>query len=410
MKSKFKINNISGYDVCIVDGGNKYEELLLWFSRGAMNESSDFKGSTHLTEHLLAYLSIDGKCFRDFLSDNNIMTEYKTSYDFMYIYLRGRDKCISNNFFRIFEYLCHGVVYDTDIIKEKRVVHDERALRGSFIRSKIVDRHYKYVWKDNRGDDILGTADSVKLYNSKFFNRIRNEIISSEVLSIIYSGNSGDQISYDFRKIISSVDEETNSLIYDVVEPKKSFCYNETVECKQDSEIKQCTLMYPVGKAHDRIDSIINSVFGLLLSFGTRGYLVDALRYGDRGVYYIIAKPSYLFDEGYIEITALINKGDVSETAYEIEMLLKNKSFENYIHDNLDFVKEEMLEFIDFQNGDSNSNKEFMLFLAKEKQINGIKDLEIDATKSIISSIEFKNIIDFRNRYIDDKCCKVLIG
>lgn len=401
---------INKYPVYTINKKGKFEELVIWFSCGSMNEKKEEKGYIHMLEHLLMSLEINDVSFKSFLCDNSISMSERSFFDSMYIYFKARNDIIMQNLNKIFEFLFRGLVSSIDVMREKKIIHEERTIRKVDILS-LNDEYYQYFWKDGVGNSILGTNETLKNFNPKCFRSLLNEIMSPDYMSLYYCGGN----TQDFRTCIASIRNkykiESKLKKLEQISDLNEFFSNSNIELPKHGEGgKRAVVLYAMGKYRDRKTALMLSLLSLSLAAGKNGYLVDKFRYETENLYHIVAKPYFLFNCAYLEITMYYTVVDFTDIVSSIKEVFSSQEFFNYIDSNIKYIKRDMMDYIELKTGRGDLMKDFLLFLAKENQINAADDLCIVNISNIINNISQKDMFTYIRENIRDNCCSLILG
>lgn len=400
--------NTSYYNSYFVNG-NKYDELLIWFNVGSLNELTPYYGIVHLFEHLICKLEFDGMLFSEFLTNNNISIELKTSLDSMYVYLRGSQGTLDDNLELIFRFILQGEIYEIDLQKEKKIIANEKISRKFDNIKFYQDELNKLLWREQINADILGNnLGVISLFDVKV---LISELLKKEHMSIYYSTVDTSKSKLFFSNLTYDSGEINCKQLSTYAPLLKNFF----LEGSRSSQIQgnpgvMGSIIYMLSDDISERYAIILSLISIALVNGTSGYLFDKLRNNSYNLYFVISRIYFIFSFPFLEIQYIYNSKQISEINNLNKIiidLIKSEEFVAYIKSNLSKLKINLTDVIEYQLK-SDSLKNFLIFLARENQ-KGREEINLNSTKEIIDSITDTDLIQVLNEVLTTKNVQIFL-
>lgn len=389
--------------------GSKYDELLIWFNVGSLNELTPYYGIVHLFEHLICKLEFNGVLFADFLTEKNISIELKTSLDSMYVYLRGSQGILDDNLELIFRFILQGEIYEIDLQKEKKIIANEKISRKFDTIKFYQDELNKLLWGEQVNADILGNnLGAISLFDVKL---LISELLKKEHMSIYYSTVDSSNSRLFFSNLIYESTKNNCKLLSVSPPPLKSLF----LEGARSSQIQgnpgvMGSVIYMLDNDISERDGIILSLISIALVNGTSGYLFDKLRNNSYNLYFVIARTYFVYSFPFLEIQYIYDSKqiiDINNLNNLIIDLIKSEDFVIYIKSNMSKFKINLIDIIEYQLKED-SLKNFLIFLAKENQ-KGIEGINLSNTKEIIDSITDTDLIHVLNKILTNKNVQIFL-
>ena len=122
-----------------------------------------------------------------------------------------------------------------------------------------------------------------------------------------------------------------------------------------------------------------------------------------------IERGLFLFKNAYLEISIFHTDTVVTAMHEGIRDVFTSPAFYDYIDGNIEYIKRDMMDYIEAKSEEGKLMRDFLLFLAKENEINEAEGLNINHISDIIRNISPDDLITYIRENIRNNYCALVL-